>query len=156
MNNDFFKKILTEIDFPVKILNDADEVVMENNAFKNLENNEDAKQYVKSLLIDGKNYKIITYENSNNQAHQDFISTVSHELRTPLTSIRGFADTMLMSSDKLSKDQQNKFLTTIRFILLSSTTRICALGAINLRLSSLLIFVSSSSVVSSTLIIDNR
>lgn len=48
------------------------------------------------------------------QAHLDFISTVSHELRTPLTSIRGFADTLLTSYDKLSDEQRDKFLHIIK------------------------------------------
>ena len=52
--------------------------------------------------------------NELEQAHLDFISTVSHELRTPLTSIRGFADTLLSSYDKLSPEQRVKFLTIIK------------------------------------------
>lgn len=48
------------------------------------------------------------------QAHLDFISTVSHELRTPLTSIRGFADTLINSFDKLSPEQRTKFLLIIK------------------------------------------
>lgn len=43
----------------------------------------------------------------------DFISTVSHELRTPLTSIRGFAQTMLSSWDKLDDSSKKKFLEII-------------------------------------------
>lgn len=52
--------------------------------------------------------------NELEQAHLDFISTVSHELRTPLTSIRGFADTLLTSYDKLSEEQRQKFLFIIK------------------------------------------
>ena len=52
--------------------------------------------------------------NELEQAHLDFISTVSHEIRTPLTSIRGFADTLLMSYDKLSEEQREKFLHIIK------------------------------------------
>ena len=48
------------------------------------------------------------------QAHLDFISTVSHELRTPLTSIRGFADTLLSSYDRLTPEQREKFLFIIK------------------------------------------
>ena len=44
----------------------------------------------------------------------DFISTVSHELRTPLTSIRGFTETLISSRDKLSDEQQLKFLNIIK------------------------------------------
>ncbi len=45
--------------------------------------------------------------------HDDFISTVSHELRTPLTSIRGFAQTMLASWDKLDDNSKKKFIEII-------------------------------------------
>ncbi len=53
-------------------------------------------------------------DSSLEQAHLDFISTVSHELRTPLTSIRGFADTLITSFEKLSPEQRMKFLTIIK------------------------------------------
>lgn len=50
----------------------------------------------------------------NEDKHQeDFISTVSHELRTPLTSIRGFAQTMLSSWDKLDDESKKKFIQII-------------------------------------------
>lgn len=49
-----------------------------------------------------------------NHAHIDFVSTVSHELRTPLTSIKGFADTLINSGDKLSQEQQKRFLHIIK------------------------------------------
>lgn len=52
--------------------------------------------------------------NKLEQAHLDFISTVSHELRTPLTSIRGFADTLLTSYDRLTPEQREKFLKIIK------------------------------------------
>ena len=46
--------------------------------------------------------------------YADFISTLSHELRTPLTSIRGFADTLITSGDRLSSEQKEKFLVIIK------------------------------------------
>ncbi len=49
----------------------------------------------------------------NERNYEDFISTVSHELRTPLTSIRGFAQTMLASWDKLDDESKKKFLKII-------------------------------------------
>ena len=52
--------------------------------------------------------------NSLQTAQADFISTVSHELRTPLTSIRGFAETLLTSGDRLSDEQKKKFLEIIK------------------------------------------
>ncbi len=58
-----------------------------------------------------------TTENNINkleQAHLDFISTVSHELRTPLTSIKGFAETLLNSYDRLTPEQREKFLLIIK------------------------------------------
>lgn len=48
-----------------------------------------------------------------NNDKNDFISTVSHELRTPLTSIRGFAQTMLASWDKLDESDKKKFIKII-------------------------------------------
>lgn len=49
----------------------------------------------------------------NDKQQEDFISTVSHELRTPLTSIRGFAQTMLSSWDKLDDENKKKFIQII-------------------------------------------
>jgi len=43
----------------------------------------------------------------------EFISTVSHELRTPLTSIRGFAQTLLSSWDKIDDENKKKFIKII-------------------------------------------
>ena len=48
---------------------------------------------------------------------EDFISTVSHEMRTPLTSIRGFAQTMLASWDKIDDNSKKKFIEIIELIL---------------------------------------
>lgn len=47
------------------------------------------------------------------QSYEDFISTVSHELRTPLTSIRGFAQTILQSYDKLDDESKKRFIKII-------------------------------------------
>ena len=59
-------------------------------------------------------FYLTTIDNQIEKIYSDFISTVSHELRTPLTSIRGFADTMLMSYEKLDTTQQKKFLNIIK------------------------------------------
>ena len=40
----------------------------------------------------------------------EFISTLSHEIRTPLTSIKGFAQTMLNSWDKLDDEKKKEQL----------------------------------------------
>ena len=48
------------------------------------------------------------------RAHLEFVSTVSHELRTPLTSIKGFSETLLRTGDKLSADNQKKYIKIIR------------------------------------------
>ena len=53
-------------------------------------------------------------ENNTEQKYKDFLSTVSHELRTPLTSIRGFADTILISYEQLSDEQKIKFIKIIK------------------------------------------
>ena len=53
-------------------------------------------------------------EKDTEQKYKDFLSTVSHELRTPLTSIRGFADTILMSYNQLSDEQKIKFIQIIK------------------------------------------
>lgn len=50
---------------------------------------------------------------NDEKQQEDFISTVSHELRTPLTSIRGFAQTMLASWDKLDDESKKKFIQII-------------------------------------------
>lgn len=50
---------------------------------------------------------------NEDKQQEDFISTVSHELRTPLTSIRGFAQTMLSSWDKLDDENKKKFIQII-------------------------------------------
>src|SRR5574344_1081464 len=52
-------------------------------------------------------------EVKNEQQQEDFIATVSHELRTPLTSIRGFAQTMLSSWDRLDNENKKKFIQVI-------------------------------------------
>lgn len=48
------------------------------------------------------------------RAQVEFVSTVSHELRTPLTSIKGFAETLLRSGDKLSEENKKKYITIIK------------------------------------------
>lgn len=56
---------------------------------------------------------MVNNEHTGGQQQEDFISTVSHELRTPLTSIRGFAQTMLSSWDKLDDESKKKFIQII-------------------------------------------
>lgn len=68
------------------------------------------KKIYNMFMIDTDEEKIDELE----RAYLDFISTVSHELRTPLTSIRGFADTLLTSYDRLSQEQRQKFLLIIK------------------------------------------
>ena len=45
---------------------------------------------------------------------KEFLSTINHEIRTPLTSIKGFAETILSSYDKLSDEQKKKFINIIK------------------------------------------
>lgn len=82
----------------------ADTVVIKDYTYKISKYDDEFYSYYYLTIIDNRLEKI----------YSDFISTVSHELRTPLTSIRGFADTMLMSFDKLDKAQIQKFLTIIK------------------------------------------
>lgn len=44
---------------------------------------------------------------------RELISNVSHDLRTPVASIQGYSETLLLKMDKLSKDEQNKYLNVI-------------------------------------------
>ena len=114
MNQDFFKIILSNLDDKICIC-DSNNKVLYSNFFEGKTFTQSEDFSFKIFTFENKEYKIFSKNNSSlNQAHLDFISTVSHELRTPLTSIRGFADTMLASSDKLSKEQINKFLSIIR------------------------------------------
>ncbi len=48
------------------------------------------------------------------RAQVEFVSTVSHELRTPLTSIKGFADTLLRSGNKLTEENKKKYITIVQ------------------------------------------
>ena len=56
----------------------------------------------------------IVQAHSIQQAQTEFVSTVSHELRTPLTSIKGFADTILRSGDRLDPTQQRRYVGIIK------------------------------------------
>jgi len=48
------------------------------------------------------------------RAQIDFVSTVSHELRTPLTSIKGFAETLIRSGEKLTEENKKKYIAIIK------------------------------------------
>lgn len=50
----------------------------------------------------------------NTRSSDDFVSTVSHELRTPLTSIRGFAETLIKSQERLNEENRKRFLQIIK------------------------------------------
>ena len=47
------------------------------------------------------------------QARKNVMSNVSHDLRTPITAIRGYAELMLSSGDRLSPEQREGYLTNI-------------------------------------------
>ncbi len=114
MNEEFFKNILSNLDNEICICDEKNNVLYANFETEKTFANKD-NFACKTFTYDKKQYKLFSKNNSSlDQAHLDFISTVSHELRTPLTSIRGFADTMLSSADKLSKEQTTKFLNIIR------------------------------------------
>ncbi len=133
-----FKKIVEKLDSPVLAVDDDNKIVYANTGFCSLFNTNCELITGKNLydflpedkdtvVIKNYTYKITKYDDEYysyyylsvadsqmEKIYSDFISTVSHELRTPLTSIRGFADTMLMSYDKLDKAQIQKFLTIIK------------------------------------------
>lgn len=44
---------------------------------------------------------------------RELISNVSHDLRTPVASIQGYSETLLLKMDKLSKEEQSKYLNVI-------------------------------------------
>ena len=78
-----------------------------------------ARQVDVENFQDRKGYLTIFYTGLKSDHHKDnakdgFVSTVSHELRTPLTSIKGFADTLLRAGDKLTQENQRKYLTIIK------------------------------------------
>ncbi|MFH0702615.1 MAG: ATP-binding protein [bacterium] len=75
---------------------------------KNINSNDSNENYIISVISALSDIAFL------NQAHIDFVSTVSHELRTPLTSIKGFADTLLTAGDKLSAEQQKRFISIIK------------------------------------------
>lgn len=138
MDKTDYKKIVENLDQAVLAVNYDNKIVYANKYFCTLFNTncgmlEGKKLYdflpenSGTIQIKDYTYKITKYDDELysyfylsvvdsqlEKIYSDFISTVSHELRTPLTSIRGFADTMLMSFDKLDKNQIQKFLTIIK------------------------------------------
>ncbi len=53
-------------------------------------------------------------DSSTDRAQVEFVSTVSHELRTPLTSIKGFAETLIRSGEKLTEENKKRYITIIK------------------------------------------
>ena len=44
---------------------------------------------------------------------RELISNVSHDLRTPVASIQGYAETLILKKDNITKDEQQKYLEII-------------------------------------------
>ncbi len=68
-------------------------------------------QYISEInrdLVDT-NKKLLEGE----QARKNVLSNVSHDLRTPITAIRGYAELILSSGDRLSPEQKEAYLTNI-------------------------------------------
>lgn len=138
MENTDYKKILEHLDAVVIAADYDNKITYANKYFCSLFNTNCEKlcgknifdflpQNSDTVVIKDYTYKITKYDDTDSsyyyltvidnqmeKIYSDFISTVSHELRIPLTSIRGFADTMLMSFDKLDKAQVQKFLNIIK------------------------------------------
>ncbi len=73
--------------------------------------NKDTKKFSGYLTV----FHTESLESTNlERAHLEFVSTVSHELRTPLTSIKGFADTLIRSGDKLSEENKKKYINIVK------------------------------------------
>jgi len=49
----------------------------------------------------------------NEQARKNVLSNVSHDLRTPITAIRGYAELLLTSGQKMSETQRENYLQNI-------------------------------------------
>ncbi len=49
----------------------------------------------------------------NEQARKNVLSNVSHDLRTPITAIRGYAEMILSSGDRLTDSQKENYLRNI-------------------------------------------
>lgn len=122
-----FEKILNTLELPIAIFDENDRIIYSNaqfqKVFAQMEQNltlEELKNHFPQYtfgLKQSENLKILTIkenQGSLDEAYSEFVSTVSHELRTPLTSIRGFADTMQNSYDRLEKAQIVKFLGIIK------------------------------------------
>ncbi len=122
-----YEKILNSLSCPVAVFDEDDRLVSANPAFfkhfPNLSGNITLKT-IKSALPNtpiniekSDNLQILTFcgpSENMEAAYTEFVSTVSHELRTPLTSIRGFAQTMISSYDRLETAQILKFLGIIK------------------------------------------
>lgn len=122
-----FEKILNTLELSIAIFDENDRIIYSNaqfqKVFAQMEQNltlEELKNHFPQYtfgLKQSENLKILTIkenQGSLDEAYSEFVSTVSHELRTPLTSIRGFADTMQNSYDRLEKAQIVKFLGIIK------------------------------------------
>lgn len=49
----------------------------------------------------------------NEEARKNVLSNVSHDLRTPITAIRGYAELMVASGDRLSSEKRDNYLDNI-------------------------------------------
>lgn len=49
----------------------------------------------------------------NEEARKNVLSNVSHDLRTPITAIRGYAELLLSTGDRMNPDQRNSYLNNI-------------------------------------------
>ena len=66
----------------------------------------------KNIAITIRNAELYQTLKKYNTNQIQFIANLAHEFKTPLNSIIGFAK-MIMSKDKIKKDQLNKFITNI-------------------------------------------
>ncbi len=121
-----YKEVLNNITQPVALTDSEGNIVFANREFyvffeETIPKNSGIKQFLDNGVVFEKKevgefflYCFQPADAKMQDTYSDFISTVSHELRTPLTSIRGFAETILISFDKLDEAQIKKFLQIIK------------------------------------------
>jgi PAS domain S-box-containing protein len=56
----------------------------------------------------------VTEARENERLKDDFVATVSHELRTPLTPILGWAETLLHAGDRITAEDRDEAIRSIR------------------------------------------
>ena len=101
--------LAVEIIFVSRYINQRRLLVMDSDNLKRQVR--EKTQYISEINRDliNTNKKLMEGE----QARKNVMSNVSHDLRTPITAIRGYAELMLSSGERLSPEQREGYLTNI-------------------------------------------